>query len=132
MRDFDAGRAERAQRDIGFKVGGEAFRVVPGVHPSVIFAYEDGIVLSQADVVKEMDTLICAFLVDDESRSRWTALCERREDPITTGDRRAIVQYLYEVESELPTIAPEPSSSGRGRGRATSRESTSSPVETAS
>ena len=132
MRDFDSGRAERAEREQGFRLGGEDFRLNPGVHPSVLADYEDAIFSGREEATGAMDTVIKAFLWNQEARTRWDALRAREKDPVTVGDLRAVVQYLYEVESELPTIAPEPSSPGRAStskpsaGKQSSRAATDS------
>lgn len=128
MRDFDAERAAHAEKDMGFIIGGEKFRVRPGVHPDVFIAYEETPVTGQRDVIEVMDTLIKAFLLTDEDCKRWDKVVASLDDPVTAGHRRAVVNYLYEIEAELPTSAPEPSGRGRGRGRGTSSGATSSPA----
>lgn len=128
MRNFDAERAAHAEKDMGFIIGGESFRIRPGVHPDVFIEYEETPVTGQRDVIALMDKLIKAFLMTDDDRARWDKVVENVDDPITAGHRRAVVNLLYEVESELPTSAPEPSGRGRGRGRGTSSGGTSSPA----
>lgn len=126
MRDFDAELGEAV--DQGFTVKGESFRVNAGVHPSVLMNYEEADFLGRKDVLEAMDTAINAFLADDDARARWKALREREEDPVSLGHMRAIMSYLYEVESELPTNARASSSDGRSRSASSSRAATSSPV----
>lgn len=128
MRDFDADRAKRDAVEQGFKVCGEQFGVQTGVHPSVMGDYEDAVLLGRGDMLTAMDTAIKAFLVDDDARKRWDKLRERRDDPLTVGHMRAVLNYLYEVEAELPTSAPTSSSSGRGSIRRTSEAATSQPA----
>ncbi len=130
MRDFDAELGEAI--DQGFTVKGESFRVNPGVHPSVLLNYEESDFLGRADLLAAIDTAINAFLADDDARARWKALRERDEDPVTVGHLRAIMAYLYEVESDLPTIARASSSGGRSRKQDSSEDVTSSPVGAAS
>lgn len=132
MMDFDSGRAERAARDQGFRLGGEEFRVRTGVHPSVLGDYEEAVLTGREDLLSSQDDAVKAFLWDDEARDRWDALRARKEDPVTAGDIRAVIQYLYEVESELPTSAPAPSSRGRDRTKPSSAAERSSPVGAAS
>lgn len=132
MRDIDAERAAHAEKDMGFILGGERFKIRPGVHPDVFIEYEEAPVTGQRDVLAVMDKLIKAFLVSDKDRERWDAVAANQDDPITAGARRAVINYLYEVEAELPTSAPEPSGRGRGRGRGSSSEGTSSPAGAAS
>lgn len=132
MRDFDSGRAERSEREQSFRLGGVEFRVQTGVHPSVLGDYEDDIVMSRGDVLGSMDKVVKAFLWDADARKRWDELRSRKKDPVTVGDLRGVIQYLYEVEGELPTIAPELSSAGRGRTRGSSAAAPSSPAGAAS
>lgn len=131
MRDFDTERAARAAVEQGFKIGGEEFRVAPGVHPSVLLAFENTEVGSREELQAIMDTAIKAFLTSDVDRKRWENLRERTDDPVTYGDMRAVMSYLYEVESQLPTIALSPSSTGRERTSRSSGAATSSPAGTA-
>ncbi len=126
MKDFDAEYGDAG--DQGFTVKGESFRVNPGVHPSVIQAYEEAEFSTRADVLRAMDVAIGAFLADDDARARWKALRERKDDPVTLGHMRAIMSYLYEVESELPTTARASLSGGRSRRDASSSAATSSPA----
>lgn len=126
MKDLDAEYGEPV--DQGFTVKGEQFRVNPGVHPSVLLNYEESDFLGRADLLTAMDTAINSFLVDDDTRDRWKALREREEDPVTVGHLRAIMAYLYEVESDLPTNARASSSGGRSRKPDTSEADTSQPV----
>jgi len=132
VRNFDTDRAAQAEKDMGFIIGGEKFRIRPGVHPDVFIAYEETPVTGQRDVIGLMDALIKAFLLTDEDRERWDRVVANVDDPITAGHRRAVINLLYEIEAELPTSAPEPSGRGRGRDRGTSSGATSSPVGAAS
>lgn len=128
MKDFDA----LPQIEASFRLKGETFRVNPGVHPNVLYEYEDAIFSGRLSLLEGMDKAIKTFLADDEERARWDTLRARQEDPVTIAYLRGVMDYLYEVESELPTSAPGRSSSGRGRSKPSSGDETSSPAETAS
>lgn len=63
---------------------------------------------------KIADRQIMLFIEADQ-HERWIELRERDKDPVTIGQLNAIVQWLMEEQTGLPTV--QPSSSGTGRGR---------------
>lgn len=130
MKDFDQEFAGRVGADVGFKVLGETFQINAGVHPRVLIDFESAPVQNHEELVAACDKTIKAFLTSDDDRARWDTLCARTEEPVLSyGYRRAIVRYLYEAESELPTIAPASSSDGRETASPQSEDATSSPAE---
>ncbi len=131
MKDFDSGtRAQRAQQDLGFRIGGEAFKIVTTVPYSIFeFDPEQG----DADTITHMNRVIRGHLRSDEDIERWDAMGKRSpaDDPLTYGDIKAVYQWLWEVSSDLPTEAPGPSTPGRSTTPATSTGATSSAAEAA-
>jgi hypothetical protein len=120
MRDFDEGKAE-----LEFKLGGEEF-VARRVRPEVLATFQTDETTTDATMaITLLDERISAFLANDEDRARYAALRCREEDPVTVGQLNALLEWMLEVSSDLPTTLPSPSAvlpggtaaSSKGRSR---------------
>jgi hypothetical protein len=109
MRDFDSEKP-----DLEFKIGGETF-VAQRVRPEVLAELADQENTGDTkDALKIVDAQILSFLGDNGDRERWQALRAREEDPITIGQMNALLQWMLEASSDLPTVQPSLSAAGPG------------------
>lgn len=125
MRDFDEARKARAEQEIGFTMKGENIRVNASIPIHVLDEYENRDVKRMGDLRRAEADLIVACLYSDDDRGKWEKIYADTKDPLTPGDVHAIVDFLYEVSTGVPTIAPVPSTGSGARGSRTSKESTS-------
>lgn len=116
MRSFDL------KDDLEFELHGETF-AVKTLRPEVIAAWEDlEPSKTSLEAVKRMDDTILEFLADGNGQhEKWRKLRESDDPAITTGQMRAILDWIVEVQSARPTELPAPSPRGRGN---TGRSST--------
>lgn len=121
MKDFDAERAERATGetdDRSFILGGETFAIRPisGVRPDALAAASRITKDSRLDEdIASIDETILGFLKDEDARSRYLALRQRVDDPITFADLFAVANWMVVEETEgRPTEQPSPSIPGSG------------------
>lgn len=109
MRDFDEGKP-----DLEFKIGGESFTAMR-VRPEVLASWSE--INDPLDdtgaALRLLDERVLSFLPEAE-RERWTALRAREEDPVTIGQMNALLQWMLETSSDLPTTPPLPSAAGHG------------------
>ena len=118
MQNFDIARQQRAEAARAaprtFQIGGETFVRKASVRPEVLTAWEGVTPETPAsETLTIVDDLIGEFLVGD-GHSRWAALRERYDDPITLGDMMDVVAWLIEEETSFPTTEPSPSLDGSG------------------
>jgi hypothetical protein len=130
VKDFDAARTARAEKASGSRSVGSSSGSLRDCARRCSRRTRLGRD-RPGELLEQMDAVVNVLSSDDE-RARWTQLRQRREDPLTTGDMRGLMSWLYEVEAQVPTIAPESSSHGRGRVRSSSGDATSSPAAAAS
>ena len=69
---------------------------------------------------KLADRQILLFITP-EQHDRWSELRSRDKDPVTIGQLNAIVQWLMEEQTGLPTEQPSSSATGRGRTATSSK-----------
>lgn len=69
---------------------------------------------------KMADRQIMLF-IDSDQHERWTELRAREQDPVTIGQLNAIVTWLMEEQTGLPTEQPSSSATGRGRTATSSK-----------
>ena len=108
-RDFD----DLLPSDRTFKIRGESFEFID-VSPEVIQAWTDS-TNGQPDktVWQQQDEQIMVFL-KTEDRARWKELRKRKENPITIGQQNAVLTWLFEAATGIPTSPASPSPSGPG------------------
>lgn len=119
MRDFDT------TPDLEFKLGGETF-VAQRVRPEVLAEFaSDNVDLEEAqDSTKALallDERIEAFLEHEEDRARYRELRQRTRNPVTIGQLNALLEWMLEVSSDLPTEQPSTSVAGPGTAAGLSR-----------
>ena len=131
MKDFDEQRREwlEERRKLGntFVIGGEtfAFRVV--VRPDHFFAYDNlvGRTVPMGELLELIDNVIVDLLEGEDAASRWAALRERRDDPITLADMNELMSWLIEQVTGRPPSQPESSQAGLGESGTPSTETSS-------
>ena len=116
MRNFD----EEIEQDLSFQIGGEKF-TMRYVRPEVLAAWEsEDVDSTSAELLKQQDTRIIAFLGDAEQGKRWEALRAREENAVPMVQVNELLRWMVEVQTSRPTTPPSPSESGRGRTARTS------------
>lgn len=116
MKDFSHGGKDRE-----FTINGYVFKW-HDVRPEVLTELGQTLTAESANGAaddpnaawKIADQQILLF-IDEEQHERWQELRARDQDPVTIGQLNAIVQWLMEEQTGLPT--EQSSSSGTGRGR---------------
>lgn len=126
MKDFDALRAEREQRDRSFKIAGHEFRFRPALPAETYSLY-----LELMDKMSEgrwpegsFDTLQATMLalLEDDSRDVWLrAVGDNVANPISFEDVADIIDYCVSVQTGRPT---QPRSLSGGTGESGSTKST--------
>lgn len=115
MKDFDARRKERAERDRGFTLGGETFVMKPGVRPEALAAYESiDVDASPEAKLGTMDGMILDFLEGDtaEIEARWKKVRAIEDNPITIQDMQAVIEWMIAEQTGRPTGQPSDSTDG--------------------
>lgn len=114
MKDFDARRRERAERDRGFTLGGETFVMKPGVRPEVLAAYESiDVDASPEAKLATMDGMILDFLdTSDGAADRYAAVRKIEDNPVTLQDIQQVIEWMIEVQTGRPTGQSSDSSPG--------------------
>jgi len=118
MKNFDTARKLRGSRpaaDRTFVIGGQSFvrRVnVPADVMTVLDPLSGGGVAA-GEVLRIVDGLI-GELVEPPGAGQWGQLRARGadEDPLTLADVMAVIQWLIEEETTVPTSEPSPSGDG--------------------
>lgn len=134
MRNFDEERALRFTRERSFRIAGQEFSIIIGVHPdrfNEIMAPYNSITTrtSAKDALERADETIKMMLETDEDRERWDAIrTQARSDAtetsdvtelaITSRDMRDVIEWWIEEQTGHPTSASSSSLSGRGRSGA--------------
>lgn len=113
MRNFDDARAQRAQADRGFQIGGEQFLRRSSVRPEATEAWEAvNLNSTQKETLAAIDETICNLVEPGkggEAHKRWMKLRQREEDAVSLGDMLEIVQWLVEEQAQRPTEPPSSS-----------------------
>lgn len=114
-RNFD----ELLKEDLSFTVRGQTFTMIY-VKPEVLAAWEDEEDPDTAlDSIENAHEKIKLFLTEDD-RERWDNLRAKEDQPITSEQLRAVLQWMIEVQTGRPTEPLSPSDSGDGSTAATS------------
>lgn len=122
MKDFS-----QAGKDREFSINGAIFNwhdvrpeVLTELGDELTKATENGDSSDPNAAWKLADKQILLF-IDPDQHDRWTELRDREKDPVTIGQLNAIVQWLMEEQTGLPTEQPSSSATGRGRTATSSR-----------
>ena len=113
MKNFD----DMLPDDREFVVGGETFHWRQ-VRPEVLQAFEPP--KDEENVWAILDAQILLF-VAPEDHERWLTVRKQDEKAVTGAQIQAIIMWLVEVQTELPTVQPSPSVVGRGQTAVTSK-----------
>ena len=107
----------RKAKDLDFVLGGQVFTVhlLPLDMVGVWDARESDVKVEDQEAFTAMCIERVADAVDDGngSRERWTGLCRSKQAP-SYGELLELARWVWEVQSELPTMEPAPSQPGRG------------------
>lgn len=116
MKDFN----ELLAQDREFKVQDQTF-TWKDVRPEVLTAFEVDANGDDPNAVWSlMDRQILLFLPASE-QEKWSKLREDEEKPVTIAQMNALLTWLMEEQTGLPTEQPSPSDSGRGKTAASSK-----------
>lgn len=123
MKNYDEIRENRKE-DLQFILGGQVFNVrqLPFTIMGVWVEREDKVDASNQQEFQQMLVDRVADAVDDGNGSvdRWRALCGGPDAP-SYGELLELFRWVLEVQSSLPTTAPEPSAPGVGTTAGSSR-----------
>ena len=114
VKNFD----EMLAKDREFQVGGATFHW-RDVRPEVLEAFEpseDG----NDSIWKIYDEQILLFIEPDE-RERWATVRGNDEKVVTIKQIQAVLKWLLEEQTGVPTEQPSPSAPGRGQTAVTSK-----------
>lgn len=107
MKDFDVERAERAQVDRTFKLGGETFTRKATVRPEATEPWEGVTAVStQTETLAAIDATIRNMIEPgdkNEAHARWKKLRQREEDAVSLGDLIELITWLVEEQTARPT-----------------------------
>jgi hypothetical protein len=131
MKDFDALRSEREQRERTFKIAGREFRFRPAVPAEKYSLY-----LHLADQQSKANWPEESFeimngtileLLEPESRDAWNEVISNHLDhPISLLDMDQIIQHCVAVQTGRPTTPLSPSGTQGGSGSTTSTDASAS------
>jgi hypothetical protein len=114
MQNFDEARDVRLNADRTFQLGHETLVRQPGVHPTVMFAYEDMKAETGAAEAYEIVVGLVYAFVEPEYHPKLDALLSvDNPHPVTISDLNTLVQWLIRETTGRPTTAPSPSTAGR-------------------
>ncbi len=134
MKDFDAARKEREQRDRGFLIGGEKFVRRAGLRPEEILLWNEATSGEKAPTEKQWievyDETILAMLEPGQDE-KWEAVRANTESPLTVSDLLELIKWLLSEMTGRPTGPPSDSSAGRDSTGTTSMDDSGSPGLTA-
>lgn len=139
MKDFDALRSEREQRERTFKIAGREFRFRPALPAQQYSLYLELMDQMSAGRWPEgsFDTLNGTILelLDEDSRVDWeVVLAERGGNPISFEDMADVIDYCVAIQTGRPTQPRGLSGSSGGNGSTRSTDGSGSqaaPVPTA-
>jgi hypothetical protein len=119
MKDFDVDREQRhrereqALGDRSFKLGGETFTYKANVAVDVLRNLTSDAPLTGAAYIDAIHSSCLEMIEDDgDSHARFSALLERRDDPVTMEDLQAVFTGLVEEAFKRPTQASSLSGDG--------------------
>lgn len=114
MKDFDIVRAEAANADRTFKIGGETFSFKRSVSADLLAAYFDtsfSAVTTNADVLVAADALVLGWL-EKGQETKWKKVrAATAADPLSIRDIQNIIEHMTETLAGRPTESPSDSSS---------------------
>lgn len=138
MKDFDAIRAERQQRDgQTFKLAGQQFTLKPDMPARAISDYADldTYTVENGQIPPgTFDTLarcIGSTLVTADQERWHDLLAQELENPITLEDMLAVANFMVEVTAHRPTKPLSSSGDTAGNDGRKSTDDSGSPAETA-
>lgn len=120
MRDYDQLRLER---DLDFKLGGEAFRIhmLPMKAVKVWVDREDAVGDTTGEFMQMcVDRIADAVADGNGAEERWRALCDADNGP-SYGELRELARWVWEAQTDFPTTPPEPSQAGQPRTASSSK-----------
>ena len=136
MKDFDALRSEREQRDRSFRIAGRDFRFRPAIPAQTYSLY-----LELMDKMSEgrwpeasFETLNATMvdLLELDDREAWAdVLAASNGNPISFEDIADIIDYCVSVQTGRPTAPRSPSSPTGGSGSTKSTDASDSPAAAA-
>lgn len=107
MKDFDADRHEREQRDRQFTIGGETFTFRPSVAPESLLPYHRAItgeyVPTEDDWIKIYDEAVVALLEPGQAEAWQRARDVNAAIPLNAKDISDLLQWLLEQQTGRPT-----------------------------
>lgn len=114
----------RAQKDLDFVLAGQTFkiRMLPLMYIGIWTEREDKVDLGDQAAFQQMCIDRVADAVDDGNGAaqRWRDLCESDKGP-SYGELLELARWVWEAQSDLPTMPPAPSAGGRGATAASSK-----------
>lgn len=121
MKDFDAARTAREQRDRTFRLSGREFRFRTATRPeetAELFDWLDGFTpnLPQVEATALCDRAI-KVLLEPEFGNAWDEVRAENDPPVTQGEILEIIGHILEVQTGRPILQLEgsggtPSSTG--------------------
>lgn len=160
MKDFDAERRARLERDRSFQLGGETFTMRPSVAPEATLRWsqmamgEIGVerelpvldgkgeatgnirtrkIVPEAEALDIFDETVLAFLEPGQEEKWATVRGADVELPLTIDDLRELIEWLFEAQTGRPTGPSSDSTPGSGDATSTttSTVASGSPAEAA-
>lgn len=119
MKDFDIARSQRSIRPAAertFKLGGEIFVRRASVPAEVMVRLDEINSGTSAGKVITVISDVIGEMCEAGAIEKWAALRARKadEDPLTMPDCIAVLNWLIEEETAIPTSEPSPSGDGSG------------------
>lgn len=129
MKSFDERRAERAEKERGFIIGGEKFVRRVGVRPEDIIAFNQATggesVPTEEEWIAIYDETVLAC-IEPGQEELWAKVRAERENPLTVHDLLGLISWLMAEVTGRPTGASTDSSAGRDSTGTTSTDGSSS------
>lgn len=130
MKNFDEARAERAERDRSFAIGGETFTYRASVAPEALLAWNEAaggeVEVGEREWLKLFDETISAFLEPGQDEKWAEVRAPERDDPISIEDMTELVRWLFSETTHRPTGQSSGSSDSADDSGTSSKESSSS------
>ena len=125
MRDYDA---MREGRELEFRMGGQIFKLkhMPASILGTWQEREKDLDFQSNDVfLKATDDRVRDVLDNANGQvERWEQLCGSEQGP-SFNEMMDLYRFVYEVQTDLPTMPPTPSAPGRGKTAASSKAESS-------
>ena len=121
-RDFDKLRKER---DLDFVIGSQTFslHILPANIVEVWADREEEVDTTDQAAFRQMciDRIADGVADGNGSEERWRNLNDSSSAP-SYGELLELARWVWEVQSDLPTMQPSPSTPGRGAVAASSKD----------